>query len=789
MKRIALAAVILIAVAAAGAWWLFGRERVGSLAQLVPTAPIACPADPEDLSGIEGWAPGAGSAAQTGSSGAQNVGLLGGALGGDASTPTAAPSSTCLGLAPSAIAYFDGVAARTQDIPTIGFDPSTLATNLASTQDAFAFVRDRIQTQIYPGAMRGADGTLQSRGGSPADKALLLATLLRAKGLSVRFVHATLGEGDIAKLTAAAMAARPAALSPDVSAAFAASGIDRSAAQAAAQANRKRVDTASDQLIAAAAAPTQALRNELRRQSINLATNDTAIRAEWANALRDHWWIQANVNGMWEDFDASLAELAPGAHLGATPTDAPLDALPNTAQATLDVSLVATWLGSAQPQILVERQVDLSSVYAQPITVIIGDRSGGSLQIAHAQSFTPSISLAGSEQSGTTFALASGAGNLATLALQIETRVPGSPTRHATRMIVDRRAPDGRTIDPSWTPERTAYALTTTYVMLPVAGEIDPGFAAQREADSLATLRAFMAYVAAGGNGRQMPPPTIAQAYPIAALRYFEYDALVRRRIELQSNGAIRFAFDRPQLAIEHRGFALTGTQVSGVNEFDIVENGMLATGSDPRAAIRANFTRGYIDTLAEQHLFASPQIGGTIALIAQARKDGTPLGLLQVPETTDVAFGPLHTVALAGAQRTGWWQLDPQTGNLIGRMGPNGAGQELAEYAIARANDWGSLFGMLQFYGDFFRCIAGSVESPLSGMGGAQAQKWFTQCAGAAICNYVESLSASEAFARFGSDEAALLYGLLDLSVPGGKNPLPPSGGAACNGIFSSPL
>jgi hypothetical protein len=171
------------------------------------------------------------------------------------------------------------------------------------------------------------------------------------------------------------------------------------------------------------------------------------------------------------------------------------------------------------------------------------------------------------------------------------------------------------------------------------------------------------------------------------------------------------------------------------------------------------------------------------------AQKSGVSIDVLAGDRFGGTAIVPAKPVVIAARERIGWWQIDPQSGNLIGRMDNDGAGQELAEYAIARANDWSTLYGMIQFYGDFFRCIAGAVEAPLSGMQGAAAQEWFKQCAGAAICSYLESLSAGEAFSRWSSDEVALLYNILDISIPGSKDSLPPSGGAICSAFFKSPL
>jgi hypothetical protein len=272
----------------------------------------------------------------------------------------------------------------------------------------------------------------------------------------------------------------------------------------------------------------------------------------------------------------------------------------------------------------------------------------------------------------------------------------------------------------------------------------------------------------------------------MGALHFFEYGQIVRRRLEASTHA--RFFFDRPQIALEHRGFTFEGGKANGIDQFDIVDNAMDAAAAAPAPAARANFTRGYVDTFAEQHLFSAPNDGGTIAVIDAAQHDGVAIDVLAGPQYGGVAIAPQKSVMIGDRMRLGWWQVDPATGNLIGRMGPAGAGQELAEYAIARGNDWSTLYSMMQFYGDFFRCIAGAVEAPLSGDLGTQAG--FEQCAASAICSYMDGVGSGYVLGPAGfSDAEALLYNILDLSIPGTKDSLPPTGGAACSGLFHSPL
>ncbi|MBV8583323.1 MAG: hypothetical protein JO241_04940 [Candidatus Eremiobacteraeota bacterium] len=788
MKRIAVAAILVIAVAAAAyfAWrWFRSSATSVAVAQLIPTGPIACPEDPNDLAGIEGWAPGAGKAEKLGQGEAGNISGFAGALGGAPPTPAPTASWACRGLRGDLVARFDTIAQDVKYVPTDGFDPQARADELSDAAAIFAYVRDQIHTEAYPGAMRGAAGTLQARAGSSADKALLLAALLADKQIPVRFVHSNLSDAEITTVESAAIAP-PASPQPhDLSDAFKAMGIDVDAARAGAAAVRRRALAGADATIATARSASDALVTVLQAHNAALGTSDQPLRQAWSSALRDHWWVQVQQNGSWVDEDPTLPATQPGTHLGAAPSGDALDALPDSVFATLTVRLVATRIaaGTLQTSTLVEKALKVADTDAKAVVIAIGDRSGGSAAIAQATSFVPSIGSGDGEQTGDAFTAA----GLARVDLQLDVQQPGLALRTYRRTVVDRRTADGKAIDEAaWTPQRTAYALTGVYNLLPLSGDLDQGFAGIREVEGLRTVQGFMAYVAAGGNGKQMPPPA-SQTYPLQALHYFEADRVVRNRLE---DGGTRFFFDRPQIAIEHRGFDFEGGKLSSVQQFDVVENGMQATGSNPTAAIRDNFTRGYADEYAEQHLWAAPNDGGTIAVIAQAQKDGVALQVLSGEQYGGTAIAPATPVTVDGKSRTGWWQVDTAYGNLIGRMGPDGAGQELVEYAIARANDWSTLYAMIQFYGDFFRCIAGAVEAPLSGLQGAAAQKWFEQCAGAAICSYLEALGSGEALTRLEiSDLDTLLYNILDLSVPGSKDSWPPSGGAVCSGLFKSPL
>jgi len=798
MKRalIAMLALLVVAASGAGAWWWYVHRDGGGVdeayAALVPTGPISCPEDPSDLANIEGWAPGAGHAEQMGQTGAQNVGgLAGGLAGGSEATPSPASSRRCVGLKPEFAARFDDIADQYNLIPTDGFDPAVRAADFANVGAAFAFVRDAIHTEGYAGAMRGASGTLQSYGGSPADKALLLAALLAHQDVAVRFVHTSLSDSDLAGAVAAVAA--PAAPPPPgktLDDLFKKLGVDPAQERPAADASRKRVEDAAIATIAGARTATDELLANLTSKNVALAKDAASVKMRWNANLRDHWWLQAQQKGAWVDLDPTLPNATSGTHLGGTPAGEPADGLPDDAIATLTVRLTADRLGAgaaAQTATLVEQTVKLTDAYGIPITIAIADRDVGSDKLAQANSFTPAITFAGDETTGDAFDTS----GLAVVRLQVDTALGGSVRHVANRIVLDARNKAGTALDPAWDTRRIAYALTNVYRLLPLAGEIDPGFAAMRDITGLQSLRAFLAYAAAGGNGRQAPPPGMAERYPLEALHYFEYDALVRRLIEDSSNGATRFFFDRPQIAIERNGFDASAQKLVGIEAFDIADNGMIASGGDRAQSVRDNVTRGYVDTESEQRLFAGSGDGGTIALWRAAKKAGVAPTVLQGDRYGGTALGPASAVELAGRPRTGWWSIDPQDGNLVGRMGPDGTGQAMSEY-VENINQASDLYGMMQFYGDFFRCIAGGVEAPLSG---GNPQEEFKRCAGGAICAYLSALTVGEAFSRWEEKRIEeeqlevllyhLFYNVLDLDVPGFKNSWGPSGGAVCKKIF----
>ena len=109
---------------------------------------------------------------------ASGFAAAGGALGWRSVLGQAAPS-----------AGTDGSTAAVTDVVTamaasLGHDPERI----------FRFVQEDVRYEPYAGVLRGANGTLVARAGNAADQATLLAALLRASGIPVRFVSGAIDQ-------------------------------------------------------------------------------------------------------------------------------------------------------------------------------------------------------------------------------------------------------------------------------------------------------------------------------------------------------------------------------------------------------------------------------------------------------------------------------------------------------------------------------------------------------------------------------------------------------------------
>lgn len=160
-------------------------------------------------------------------------------------------------------------------------------------EPAFAFVRDQVRFEAYPGVLRGARTTFATRAGNAYDRSLLLADLLDRQGIPTRFALARLAPERTSALFERMFAPR--------SKEAGASGPPGTALPSSSGAFLERVSTR-------AARDYAALKKALGNDLPSRKTDSAAVRDE----ISDHVWVQAQVEGRWIDLDSAFADAKPG---------------------------------------------------------------------------------------------------------------------------------------------------------------------------------------------------------------------------------------------------------------------------------------------------------------------------------------------------------------------------------------------------------------------------------------------------------------------------------------------
>jgi len=220
------------------------------------------------------------------------------ATSGNSSSGGSASSGTVTAANPTLVVFPDDVAANVRD--------AALAAG-PSLQSIYNVAAVQVADDIYPGALRGASGTLAAAAGNSADKALLLRDLIRSSdpNAALRFASCTLSDADAQTLVNSVLS-KPNRRSPIVL---------ENAVQLAGSTN----DTLTKKTLASwaltwrkltaiAKTETTVLTNALNAAPAIAASNGGAVANETSDvaAVRNHVWLQRNAGPNWVDLDPSL---------------------------------------------------------------------------------------------------------------------------------------------------------------------------------------------------------------------------------------------------------------------------------------------------------------------------------------------------------------------------------------------------------------------------------------------------------------------------------------------------
>ena len=522
--------------------------------------------------------------------------------------------------------------------PTLPNDPVQL----------YRFVRDNVDVDLYDGAMRGPLGTWLGRAGSSTDKTLLLAWLFAHKGIHYQFVRGTLTRDERGRIAAEAAAIKPA--QPDAQ-------------------TTKPVDDYVATVNAKAPAFGKWANDLLGRASVA-----TAVLPEPADRITpSHFWIQVDTGGKLLDLDPTLVAMQEGQHLATLdPSFKPSVMLPTDEYHWIQLRLHATLADGSTRQVFVytARSQDVAYV---PIRLIVAPHGAKDLiDVAHATAFDTQL-LVGKQVAIGNFDLGTGATAVRELVLDIARKGPNFAQERTRRWLLDSSVNDA---------DRAAHVsgLTTLVVTPGIAGN-----AYTLRERLLAEAQAFDDQQATAA-GQQVVAHTF---YPVRVLDYFARDDAVAAR------SPVRLFRNRPDVAALHTSVSTSGTDL--LTTFDIVDDAMSSAQADSRAVFAANVTRGYADAVIERDVIGGSAEYGTPAIFDAATSAGIPpqvlsgtssssealqLGLSDTLAAGRVAIAPKRAAVLGGRTAYGWWDIDPSTGNTVGRM-TGGTGGTMAEYGV----------------------------------------------------------------------------------------------------------
>jgi hypothetical protein len=562
---------------------------------------------------------------------------------------------------------------------------------MLSFMRAFAF-------DPYRGSLRGALGTLMTRGGNALDRSLLLVSLLRQHRYHTRLVHGRLPDVEARRLLEVARRG-PVGQPPEEQPV----GVEEAARISGLPVEDLR---ALDQAIEAKGLEVGRLLRERVRRDVAFLQRQlekAQIRLQPAAGptledVRDHVWVQVEVGGEWRDLDSLVPLGRVGERLTEPEGEVPSDPLPEAWVQTLRLRLVVTYRhGNAlEEQETLDVALRVPDLAGRWLVVGFPPQDGGNPPASQtANAFRP-VLLAGNQQyTGHTIYLDASrarrpgpAGMLGVakergtpqplerLWLEFTLSAPGADRLKITRTIV--RAPDKPASDTAARIERARMELVSLYHFVAAPGSCSTEW--------LATLHLAMLHRKAAGHSDLLPLDLLhlAQAMARSELgevvgqvrglrRYYAHPLLLGQRVRFRKDSRGRLVFAK---------------------SIDILQNRSEILASDPVAALR----QGVLDTHLERLLLEGLEVANATVVFERTRgriavlRPGDVKGLdglrlsaeagAQIEK--DLVAGyvvviPTEGARIAGAATTGWWRVRAEGGETLGKM-EGGEGQSTIE-------------------------------------------------------------------------------------------------------------
>jgi transglutaminase-like putative cysteine protease len=633
------------------------------------------------------------------------------------------------------------------DTPTqAALDPiDELASALDYDHDRiFRFVADEIWYEPYEGVLRGARGTLESRAGNSADKALLLAALLDASLVGYRFVIGTIDDDAADALWTSAQVEVPTA-QDHAAAALTQAPIDATLGP-----------TPAPTPTPAPAQPTgtlppedQALVDDLARDPLPIVATATTMLEDGIGLVRSaleargvpipaprsglpelertqHVWLRVERGAEWFDLDPSLAGQPAGQALGA-PLSSDLEALPDELRHRIETRVIlervaGTGLGQ---EVVVEHVGFADELAGRPMALLHlapGDLQGLGITIAGAlegtEQYQPLFQVgdttyvglvgvrfpSGEGLGGELFGPVDHDGEATAEWLETTVVSPGDRSSVARRTLFDRVGSAARaagTIDPQALPALDRVRETEDQPGVPAVLATAHFLAVATGATSSAVLEdvdpadesPWVLRIAPHAYHLSRDSANATAALARGSRLFHDAPNIVRSIVEVPSgvsDGTFTTTLD-----ILSRSFAGVPVVGAPVDPAPGITAGVLSHVVE-RLALRAG---DGTPTPIEVSVGAVMEVAAAQGIPVRAFVPGDDVsGLPIAPDALElltgalnaglVAIAPERPVKLGDAQHIGWYLFDPATGALTDQM-DTGYGQTMSEYIQAARNIW----------------------------------------------------------------------------------------------------
>ncbi|MBD3679675.1 MAG: hypothetical protein HUJ27_14915 [Rhodobacteraceae bacterium] len=643
-------------------------------------------------------------------------------------------------------AYMDGAAELAEALDRTQFDIEALSFELAveDPEAIAARVDALVATQIYRGALRGAEGTLRAGAGNSLDQALLLHRLLIDAGQEARIARATLSEEEAQRLILSASAPeRPAPL------ADAEAGAAALARMELATGSPGLLDPLSDLLNGRLEAPEapETVVAEARRISEALGDampDGSALDAVLLEEAREYFWVQTRLFGgdPWKDL-----------HIAFAPSDLPTpdsyvslplhDDLKHWVEIAFQLEIrdqdklklqdlmQSFWVSaadlSARPIVVsilpdgILKDPEIGTVDATKQTtfyfpLLNGELPPGALAFTREGLTAPagdvlesggmaSIIATGAAQvsaaGGMLQSLGGGGGaddlpantpmrDVTGLWARITIQAPGGERKTIWRPMFDRIGADRRAEDSVYVPEgapAAEIAVLGQWMVMIMTGGTGP---AELVATQIERAQQMAPMIMAGDTEMNGLPTSNPAMH---SLMTGMFDIAAQAGSASSGGWTYRAA---PQVLITSQTYTREGENTLQRSGIDIVETGRRAVGEDGKALPIGALGAGVAETIAERAMADAIAVNGgrppistsgswdilstTDSLVPVRGESDIPEQLPGTRAAMEAELKLGRILALADGDNAAWWRIDPLSGAAIG-VDRFGGGAESADY------------------------------------------------------------------------------------------------------------